>query len=362
MSLTNAILSSFVAVLTLGCASAGTSPDFQVRDSGLHAAFDIPIYWINNEEVLFAGPTGETRRRPDGVDEPITRVSVWNTRTNAVRRYAEITNRLCYHDGYVVFWQRDFSSKRSWMNFGKLGEESRIERNTENTGEFYDAHTCRHHTELPARPEWTKELGWRRLLPEHGFLVTEQGFKNAPYSFCPRGAMARHECSALLINQREVLGFTWYSFKAAYFAAGHFFRPDPRHPYGGAGETPWPKGIPMPVWWLYPDGRTEVTMLPPGPWLNYFVFPTRAGMVTIGRGPSQFGNSLYLVKDEKAIPILEGLFRAGTSYGKLVSPNGCRMAINHDPKPLETNAKNFKHVTLKVIDFCHGARDGNQPR
>lgn len=362
MTLLKPILAGLAAASVFGCTSVGSSPDFKIRDSGLHAAHDLPIYWINDEEVLFAGPTGETRRRSDGADVPVNRVSVWNTRTNSVRRYAEITNGLCFHEGYVVFWQRDLAAKRSWVNFGKLGEESRVERNTQNSGEFYDGHTCRHHAELPTRPEWTKELGWRRLLPEHGFLITEQGFKNSPYSFCPVGSKERAECLPLEINQREVLGFTWYPFKTAYFAVGRFFRSVPQHPDGGFGESPWPAAVAMPVWWLYPDGRTELLKLPPGPWLNFFVFPTRVGMVTIGRRPSQFGHSLYLVKGEKGIPILDGLFRAGMSYGNLVSPNGCRMAVNHDPKPLETNAKNFKHVTLKVIDLCEGDRHGIQHR
>src|SRR6185436_4928393 len=105
------MFATVIGLFVPGCVSLENPAAFQIRDSGLHAALDISIYWVNDEEVLFAGPTGETRTRSDGVDSPINRVSVWNVRTNEVRRYAEISLQLCYHDGYVVFWQRGASSQ-----------------------------------------------------------------------------------------------------------------------------------------------------------------------------------------------------------------------------------------------------------
>lgn len=358
------VLKVFTATISLavvaGCAGFVPAADFPIRDSGLYASSNVAIYWLNDEEVLFGGPTGETRRRPDGVDEPVNRVSVWNIRTNQVRRYSEVAAQLCYYEGYIVFWQHDVPSRRLWVNYGKLGAEKREERGTLKPGEYYDTYTCRHHSELPSLPDWTKGLGIRRLIPEHGFLINEYSFRNTPYSFCSPKA-EQSQCVPMPIKRREIMGFRWYPFKQAYFAVGHYFRVVPNHPDGGFGESPWPKDLPMPVWWMYPDGRTEEIKLPAGPWLRTFVFPTRSGMVTIGEGPSAFEQTLYLVNDGGGIPLLHGLFQ-GSHLGHFVSPDGCKIAVNHDPKPLQTTARNFKHVTLKVIDFCKGEQRGIQHR
>jgi hypothetical protein len=349
-----AIQASLGFLFVFGCTAFPPATEFRVRDSGLLAAYHIPIYWLNNDEVLFAGPTGETRRRPDGADEPVNRVSVWNIRTNEVRRYAEISSQLCHHEGYVVFWQRDVSDRRLWVNYGKLGKETRQERGTLQPGEFYDTHTCRHHTELPPLPEWTREVGGRRLLPQHGFLVNDRSFRNTPYRFCPVTAKDQEHCVELPIKRREVKGFTWYPFKRAYFAVGDYFQVLPNHRDGGLNQSPWPRSLPMPVWWLYPDGRVEQIRLPPGPWLDYFVFPTRVGMVTIGRASAQAGHTLYLVNGDTGIPLLTGMFEK-----EAVSPDGCQFAVIHDPKtPADSTPKYQRPITLKVIGLCQGEQDG----
>src|SRR5262245_43215539 len=87
------------------CAGVPAAHEFAVKDSGVQAARGMRIYWINDNEVLFGGPTGETRLRKDGFVEPINRVSVWNTRTNEITRFGELAGSLCYFEGYVVFWE-----------------------------------------------------------------------------------------------------------------------------------------------------------------------------------------------------------------------------------------------------------------
>lgn len=335
-------------VVVTGCAAFVPSTGFPIRDSGLYASYNVAIYWLNDEEVLFGGPTGETRRRPDGVDEPVNRVSVWNIRTNEVQRYGEVAAQLCYYDGYIVYWERDVQGKRLWVNFGKLGQETREERGTLKPGEYFDTHTCRHHSELPSLPEWTKGFSVRRLIPQHGFLINEYGFRNTPYNFCPARA-ERHQCVPLPIKRNETKGFTWYVFKQAYFAVGDYFHPVPNHTAGGYNISPWPKGLPMPVWWLHPDGRTEEIKLPAGPWLEAFVFPTRNGMVTLGKGPSPFLQTLYLIKDVKGISLLNGIF-----HRQAVSPDGCRFAVTYDPKEERARERGFPPIKLIAFEFCKG--------
>ena len=336
--------------LTAACVSLPWAGEFEIKDSGVQADRGIRIYWLNNDDVLFAGPTGETRPRRDGVAEPINRVSVWNIRTNEVKRYGELAGSLCYYEEYVVFWERDVPTNRLWINYGKFGETVRQERGPAQ-GEF-DPVTCRPIKELPPRPEWTQGLAVRWLRAEHGLLVLgsadpKEAFKNTSISYCPGGEQAR--CIKLPIKQRESRGFEWVPFKGAYFVVGHYFQVDPKHPSGGFGRSPWPAGIPMPVWWLYPNGQVEEIMLPTGHWLQTIVVPTVLGFATTNTYFTTGQAGVYLVRGEKVSRIFEG-FVEQLAY----SPDGCKIAVNHDPRPLETNARNNRHVTLKVVELCQG--------
>jgi hypothetical protein len=59
---------------------------------------------------------------------------------------------------------------------------------------------------------------------------------------------------------------------------------------------------------------------------------------------------LYLIQDGKGVSIVHGLIQTTA-----VAPDGCRIAISHDPQPLKTNARNNSHVTLKIIELCQGS-------
>jgi hypothetical protein len=345
-----------VAILACGllvgaCAGLPSAAEIAIKDSGVQVARGMRIYWLNDHEVLFGGPTEESRVRKDSVAEPINRVSVWNIRTNQVTRFGELAGSLCYHEGYIVFWERDVPTNRLWINYGKLGETTRQERGPAQ-GEF-DPVTCRPIKDLPPRPEWTQGLAIRWLRSDHGFLVLgaadpKEAMKNTPIQFCSNAERA--SCVELPIKQRESRGFEWVPFKKAYFVVGHYFQVDSRHPRGGFNRSPWPLGAPLPAWWLYPDGRVEQLLLPPGRWLEYFVYPSSVGFLTVGAGPSAFEQSLYLIQDDKGVSIVHGLIQTPA-----VSPDGCRIAINHDPQPLKTNARNNSHVTLKIIELCQGS-------
>jgi hypothetical protein len=280
---------------------------------------------------------------------------VWNTGTGDLKALGQIGGGLCYRDGFIRYWRwrsQDGKLQREseWLA-GDFGSEVIVESKvTDPKNLNWD--TCKPYSELPPRPEWTKGLAVRWLRPEHGLLVlgsaaTSEFMKNTPISYCPAGEKER--CVDTPLKRRESRGFEWVPFKGAYFVIGDYFRVNPRQPSGGFNLSPWPQGLPMPVWWLYPDGRVEEIKLSPGPWLRNFVFPATVGHLTIGEGPTRWEHSLYLVRGERGEPIIHGLF-----HSQAVSPDGCRIAINHDPRPLETNARNYRHVTLKVIELCQG--------
>jgi hypothetical protein len=342
-------------VLAVGCASRAVTGEIAVRDSGKQVAPYSKLFWLDDERVLFQGPDGTELERDDGFRQALYRLFVWSTRTGELKEGARMGGGLCLREGFVRYWRwklkdGEFPRESEWLA-GPFGSESIVDEKVTDPKNF-NWETCRPYSELPPRPEWTKGLAVRWLRPEHGLLVLgsadpKEVFKNTPISYCPSGEKAR--CIELPIKQRESRGFDWVPFKGAYFIVGDYFQTDLRHPRGGINRSPWPKGAPMPVWWLYPDGRVEEIKLPAGPWLRNFVFPSQVGMVTIGEGPTRWEHSLYLVRGGAGERTIHGLF-----HTQAVSPDGCKIAVNHDPKPLETNARNNKHVTLKVIELCKG--------
>jgi hypothetical protein len=341
--------------LTTACTSLPLAGEFAIKDSGTQAERGTQIYWISNEEVLFGGPTGEMRRG-DGVAEPITRVSVWNVRTNEVKRYGELAGSLCYYEGYVVFWERDVATNRLWINYGKLGETVRQERGPAQ-GEF-DPVTCRPIKELPERPDWTKGLALRWLRPEHGLLVLGSGsgidsMKNTRLSYCP--SVDKMRCVDLPLKRREANGFHWYDFQGAYFVWSEFFFVDPSHPAGGYTRAPWPLDQPRPVWWLYPDGKVEVILLPPSPWRDggsISFYPTLRGVFVQSHSLSKtgLGNAGgYLVHREKITKLVEAYIE-----NSAVSPDGCRIAYIHDPYDVFPRKVRLQRITLRAIELCRG--------
>lgn len=351
-------------LLTAACAGLPLAAEFIVKNSEIQVRGGIRIYWINNDEVLFGGPTGETRKREDGFIEMINRVSVWNIRTNEIRRYGELAGSLCYYEGYVVFWEREVLSNRLWINYGKLGETTRLERGP-SQGEF-DPATCRPVKEVQARPEWTKGLAVRWLRPEHGLLVLgssdpKEALKNTPIRYCPGGEKAR--CMDTLLKRRESKGFEWTPFKGAYFVSSEYFYEDSRHPAGGYTRSPWPLNQLRPVWWLFPDGSIETILLPSGPWReggSIAFLPTVEGVFVQSHNLSKtgLGNAgAYLVHGEKITKLASAYVESPS-----VSPDGCRVAYVHDPYDRFPREKRLSQITLRVVEFCQGGSHGIQHR
>lgn len=349
------LLASAFAAFLIGCASVSLAGDFTIKDSGRRVAQFSKLFWLDNQRVLFQGPDGTFLDRRDGFKQALYRLYVWDSQSGEITEGVRVGGGLCYKDGFVRYWrwkikEGEYPTQAEWFA-GPYGAETRVERSVTDPDNF-NWETCKPFSELPPRPEWTRGLAVRWLRPEDGLLVLGSAaiaevMKNTPIKYCPGGEQAH--CIDLPLKQRESRGFEWVPFKRAYFVVANYFQVDRRHPRGGFNRVPWPKELPMPLWWLYPDGRIEKVELPPGLWLRNFVYPAWAGMVTIGQGPTRWEHSLYLVRDNGGTAILHGLFNAET-----VAPNGCKIAVDHDPKPLETNWRNNRHVTLKIVELCQG--------
>lgn len=346
-------LALLLAALATSCATRA-SGDFTVKDSGKQVAQFSRLYWLDNHRLLFQGPDGKYVERADGYRRPIYRLLVWDTESGQITQGRRVGGGLCYHNGFIRYWRwkisdGEFPTESEWFA-GPFGQEKPIDRNATNPDKF-NWETCKPYSELPPRPKWTQELAVRWLGAGDGLLILgpadpQKALRNWPIKYCPHGTEST--CVETPLKRRESKGFNWVPFKKAYFVASVYFQVLPKHPHGGYNRLPWPTGLPMPIWWLYPDGRTEEIKLPPGPWLQTFVYPTRAGIVTIGQGPTRWEHSLYLIRGNRGSALLHGLFHTAA-----VSPDGCKVAVHHDGAPLKTNARNNRHVTLKVIELCH---------
>lgn len=328
-----------VCLLTLQLALA-----VQVIELGLEADRS-GVYWISAEEVLFLGPTGEFATS----GKRVNRVSTWNIRTKEVKRFETGDGGLCYDDGRIAYWERDFSPSREWMNIGRFGEElKRIQRTSR-----FDPMTCLPYDELPSLPEWTKERWIMRLRPEHGFvdLGPHSEMKNTPIRLFRPGSETSVE---LPIGRREFVQarVRYFPFRGAYFFESEYFVSNPRHPDGGSNLWPWPQGLARPAWWLYPDGRVEEITIPYAIWMRREIIPTKPGLLArdstfftiTGKKPF---DGIYLIDGKGGgSRLIRGVFEANA-----VSADGCRFAITRQPEP---GVRRPDYWTVTVLDFCQG--------
>jgi hypothetical protein len=336
-------LSWLIGSLTAACAQ------HPIRDSSRPAfpsSFAQSIYWIDNKRVLFFGLDGRHVKRSDGSDWALSSLYLWDVESGAVESLGDIATSLCYANGYVRYPRWKLTNGEPGKDFevlaGEFGKEALID--TSGSAPI-DPETCKPRTTAPL-PEWTQGKAVKRLRPEHGFLVLgpEKDDRNWPVTYHPNG---NPQGIPMPFKRREAyLAFINYvPFKGAYFLTGDYFIANPEHPLDGYNRSPWPKGLPIPMWWLYPDGRVEEIRLPTDSRFATATttFPAKAGVYYISPDYPH-GDGLFKVIDQNKVErIIKGFIDA---YA--VSPDGCRIAMDHDPSYVGKRGLG----TLKVIDIC----------
>jgi hypothetical protein len=344
------LLTSAGSGLTQDTRVGRIEPASEVFESGLEADNTGSIYWVSDDEVLFLGPTGENRIREDGFRERIKRVTTWNVKTKEVKRYAIVSGGLCYDDGNISYYDVNYATHKHWSSHGQLdGVVTREEKFIR-----FDPITCLADDRVPPLPEWTKDRWIQRLRPEHGFLDLgpRREMKNTPVSLFRFGSDTALE---LPIKRREFVSTRpkFYPFKGAYFLESDYFAPDPRHPVGGINQGPWPRDVPRPVWWLFPDGKVEEIVIPPAVWMREQIVPTRTALIALSNvfftvtGTVPY-DGVYVIygKDTEAVRALRGI--TGTTA---TSSDGCRLAVRRQPQP---GKRHPGYWTLTVLDLCRG--------
>lgn len=338
-------LASLVLVISVALVAAcsplnlAAENETDVRVIDLKFAGAGPFGWVDNETFITTTNTGETYLRKDGATVRVARVTTINYRTGERKLFGKVSSELCYSNGYVSYVFRDRSTDELWISYGVLGEE--ITLKVEPGKAFFDPRSCKRWSERPAPPAWAvdKVETWT-LEPPLGVIncnaVTHfPGNREVKASF-HRGQEATG--TPLPFSCYDVRrGFTYYPFNNAFFAIEQ------------ALVTPWPPGPARKIFWLYADGEVQSVTLPYSSAIRGDMVPTKAGIVAFGRPASrdeEYG--VYLVTPRGARRILRG-----SASGK-TSPDGCRVAILHDPDfgARVSNQRALLPVTLRVLEVC----------
>lgn len=329
-------------------ASSALAQAYPVKDSHRKVSDSANIYWVDERRVLFEGFNERDIVRPDGYKVLLNSLYLWDVKSGALEDQGEIAGGLCYADGYVRYrkWEEGaVGSKHGDLIAGKLGSQVRVDPTPPSVR--IDLETCQLRKEPQPLPEWTLGKGVVRLRPEHGFLVVgsdipNDRMRNTEVTYHPNGAM---EGVLMPFKRREahLTSVKYIPFKGAYFIEGDYFVANPQHPWGGYNKTPWPKDVPIPVWWLYPDGRVEEITLPTESRLGDRTFPAKTGIFYISPDYLHHEDGIFQVDGASVKRVVKGFVER---YA--VSGDGCRIAMNHDA--------NFRgkrgQGTVKVINVC----------
>jgi len=326
-----------------------------LKDSGVPASRDGNVAWFDNQRVVFYQmKVGKNNERL--ALEPF----VWDTATQSVSPYPALQGsaqlRVCGE--FLSYIRRKPGTDNEWLLvYGKIRDGQFVE---DQVTEFpnpsaINPFNCRYY---PLPYPWTvKGHVTTPLLEEHGYLDWGPEFIIDPFKPLDDSHLTLYrpgdQKGVVLPFRRRGLSaeVSYAPFRNTYLIPSGSYR-DP-----ATGEvqnsTEWPKGQPMPVWWLTPDGKVTEEAIP------YHPFTTRAagrGFLPVKGGVFAWshaagpGNSLgeaggYLARDGTMRKVIAGLLR-----NPVVSPDGCKVAFVHEAQ-VPTPAA---HGKMKMIDLCDG--------
>lgn len=318
------------------------------------------LSWLDNDRLLFAGePIEEVFARFDKNKRAIPgkpgklRFYIWNTKTNAVQTYKELSRpvRFCYNEVENRISYR-VPEKRDAVMEGVFGNEREVridpaEQTPEGRnrrGVFFHDLMCR---EQPYAPKDSGVIQ-RRVFPlfsDHGIL--DVGGENAN-DLRPIKLFSNDykRVTELPLSRRAVVSSRIYfsKYKNAYVLYGSTAPPSFANAIGM-----WPRGVNQPIYLLSPNGN--LTLGAEIPWREHFgraliAFFTARGLVyATGRPPHDEG--LFLVRSGKSIRLLAARGEIWAAGG---TPDGCKVAV-----AVSTDTAN-KSGGVKLIDLCKGEK------
>ena len=297
-----------------------------------------PIGWLDNETVVVIGDARDLNDQPEQAKRPDLRVMTVNYRTGARTIFGKFTSEVCFWEGYVSYVYVD-ESNELWAAYGELGKETVVKTSP---GEltFHRGGSCRPMRELAPLPEWSRSIATQVLWPRVGVIscnVRSYSYANrqVPASFHKLTDPVGIELPFSCFDVRY--GFKYYTFKGAYFAQQRDL------------VSPWPVGRDRKAYWLYADGKVETVLVPYSAVIRDTMIPTARGIVTLTEPASGDSNlGVYLITSAGPKRILRGY--AGGS----VSPDGCRLAVSHDPEFIRRieHRRVSSTPSLKILELC----------
>jgi hypothetical protein len=338
-------------VVTLGGSCGSVSPpadnesDVRVLDLKITG---FPVAWVDDETILLRVDTGQSWRRRDGSLSAVSRLATYNYKTGAKRMYGRADSGICYAEGYVSYIHEDEVSGELVASYGDLGREtSRPFKPGEVVFDRGERGSCRPWSERPPRPSWIQNgIAVWPLHPYEGFLNC-----NVPAATLnTRDIRARFHRPAdqtgveLPFSCYQVqTSLRYYRFKDAYFGLEFDVR------------SPWPIGRDRRVFWLRSNGAVEELILSYSDAIRDEIIPTARGLVAFSRPHTGQGDYwVQLLTSDATKRLLRGYARGVTS------PDGCKLAILHDP---EYRARIEKRPTIaqpsvKVLEVCRPDGEG----
>lgn len=301
------------------------------------------FFWINDEELLFVPMQITPDARSPTKERATFSIARWNIRSGEITRLKEFGTgfpRLCLFEGYVsIRVERD--GRQSEAYHGPLGSERQ-----DDPKRAFHRELCRPADMLPKLPAWTEGRRILRLQSlDAGFVdfgELQKPFDSVALHFYKYGAR-QDQGIPLPWQSRKILNtLQYFDFRKAYFVRGYLFSSDPRD-------------APLPVYWLYTDGRVEkIADVPSGPWglASSAVTPFKDGILVASskfRAATDLSDAgLFLLKNNQIEKLVTGWIEG---LAVMVSPDGCKAAFTYAPQITA------KQGVLRAMDLCEGGKN-----
>lgn len=342
-----------------GCAEIKAS--YPVQDTGLHAERSSELVWLDNHRLRFHGNRAAELKAEDVHKAPRfigASDYIWDTEANRLVTEPSLEGamRLCVQGDYRTFLRKTpIDEKKLFVVTQDKGQETVTPLVN---AQWFNRFSCRYYDQ---KPEWA--ISDHRTLPlmdGHGFLDWTSGEEQQPRQNRPimLYRSSNTEGVKLPIRMRQV----WHNlvqyapFKNAYLLYPIAYIDSVTGMEEPVG--PWPKGKPVPMWWLAPDGTVTTEAIPYMPFMrggSRGFFPTRAGIFiythkTDGLGkPGDAGG--YLAQKGSVAKIITGYLESTA-----VSPDGCQVAFIYDPDDTVYGKDRLNRINVKIINLCQEAQ------
>lgn len=345
-------------------ACAEIKASYPVQDTGLHAERSSELVWLDNHRLRFHGNRAVELKADDAHKVPGFSGSgyyIWDTEANRLvtEPGLEDAMRLCVHGDHMTFLRKSPTDEKKWfvVTRGKGQETVTPLVNAQ----WFNRFSCRYYEQ---KPEWTiSDHETLPLMDGHGFLDWTSGEEQQPRQNRPimLYRSSNTEGVKLPIRMRQVWRnlVRYVPFRNTYFLHPIAYIDPQTGQEHGVG--PWPKGKPVPIWWLAPDGKVTTEEIPYMPFMRgggRGFFPTRDGIFIYSTKTDDLGKpgdaGGYLAQKGSVTKIITGYLE-----NIAVSPDGCQVAFIYDPYDTVYGKDRLNRITVKAINLCqeiHHAR------